>query len=66
MVLGLFHYEIANKIISKVVVIRLKPIISSFSSYKQCGFLEGHQIHEEIEASQEGLHTMKNYHLLQQ
>jgi hypothetical protein len=47
------------KIISKIIAIRLKPILSRFISPEQFGFLEGRQIHEAIGSAQEGLHTIK-------
>jgi len=47
------------KIISKVISIRLKVILSKHISREQFGFLKGRQIHEAIGVAQEGLHTIK-------
>ena len=51
------------KIISKVIAIRLKAILSEQISAEQFGFLEGHQIHEAIGVAQEGLHSIKTKRL---
>ena len=48
------------KVVSKVVAIRLKGILSQHISGEQFGFLEGRQIHEVIGVAQEGLHYIKN------
>jgi hypothetical protein len=47
------------KIISKVISLRLKDILSRHISGEQFGFLKGRQIHEAIGVAQEGLHSMK-------
>jgi hypothetical protein len=36
------------KIVAKIIARRLKPILLDSISQEQFGFLEGHQIHEEI------------------
>jgi hypothetical protein len=46
------------KIISKVLVVRLKPLLSNFILAEQFGFLEGRKIHESIGTTQEGLHSI--------
>jgi hypothetical protein len=45
------------KIISKIIAIRLNPILSRLISLEKFGFLERRKIHEAIVSSQEGLHT---------
>jgi len=47
------------KIIAKIITRRLKPLLLEAISKEQFGFLEGHQIHEAIGVSQEGLHSPK-------
>ena len=47
------------KIISKIIAIRFKLILSKFISSNQFGFLEGGKIHEAIGFSHEGLHIIK-------
>ena len=47
------------KIISKVIALRLKSVLSQHISSEQFGFLEGRQIHEAIGVAQEGLHSLK-------
>jgi len=47
------------KIISKVISLCLKDIISRHISNEQFGFMKGIQIHEDIRVAQEGLHNMK-------
>ena len=47
------------KIISKVIAVRLKSILSEHISAEQFGFLEGRQIHEAVGVAQEGLHSLK-------
>jgi hypothetical protein len=51
------------KIISKVIVVRLKTVLSEVISPEQFGFLKGCQIHEAIGSTQEGLHTIKTSHM---
>lgn len=51
------------KIISKIIVKRLKYILSEHISKEQFGFLEGRQIHEVIGVAREGLHSIKTKHL---
>jgi hypothetical protein len=46
------------KIISKVIVGRLKPIMSLAISSEQFGFLDGIQMHEAISIAQEGFCTI--------
>jgi len=48
------------KIISKVIAIRLKRVLSDNISMEQFGFLEGKQIHEAIGVAQEALHNINN------
>jgi len=47
------------KIISKVIAVRLKPLLSIVISSKQFRFLKGWLIHEAIGSAHEGLHTIK-------
>ena len=47
------------RIISKVIIVRIKPILSKNISQEQFGFLEGRQIHEAIGVAQEMLHSIK-------
>jgi hypothetical protein len=47
------------KIISKVIAIRLKIVLSDKISLEQFGILEGRQIHEAIGVAQEALHSIK-------
>ena len=47
------------KIIAKVIVVRLKPILSRCISNEQFGFLDGRQIHEAIGVAQETIHSVK-------
>ena len=51
------------KIISKVIALRMKVILSEQISAEQFGFLEGRQIHEAIGVAQEGLHSLKTKRL---
>jgi len=44
---------------AKLIAMCLKPILSNFISHEQFGFLKGHLIHEAIESTQEGLHSIK-------
>jgi hypothetical protein len=46
------------KKISKLIVNRLKDLLSDNISYEQFGFLKEHQIHEEINLAQEDLHSI--------
>jgi hypothetical protein len=52
------------KIISKVIVVRIKPLISNIISSKQFGFLKGRVIHEAIGTAQEGFHSVKASEIL--
>ena len=45
------------KVISKVLVVRLKPLLSNLILVEQFGFLEGKQTHEAIGTTQ-GLHSI--------
>jgi len=47
------------KIISKVLAMRIKPILRRYISFEQFRFIEGGLIHEAIGLAQEGLHTIK-------
>ena len=47
------------KLISKVIVVRLKPFLESHISKEQYGFLKNRQIVEPIGIAQETLHTVK-------
>lgn len=47
------------KIIAKVIVVRLKPILSKCISSEQFGFLDGRQIHEAIGVAQETIHSIR-------
>lgn len=47
------------KIIAKVIVVRLKPILSKCISNEQFGFLDDRQIHEAIGVAQETIHSVK-------
>eukprot|EP00253_Pinus_taeda_P029408 PITA_29408 len=47
------------KIISKVIALRIAPILSRNISMEQFGFLDGRQIHEAIGVAQEVTHSIK-------
>lgn len=47
------------KIIAKIIVVRLKPILSECISNEQFGFLDGRQIHEAIGVAQETIHSIR-------
>eukprot|EP00253_Pinus_taeda_P033725 PITA_33725 len=47
------------KIISKVIALRIAPILSRNISMEQFGFLDGRQIHEAIGVAQEVIHSVK-------
>lgn len=47
-----------NKIISKIISNRLKPILFDHISLENFSFLENRQIHESIGVAQEGIHSM--------
>ena len=47
------------KLISKVIVVRLKPFLDSHISIEQFGFLKNRQIVEPIGIVQEALHSVK-------
>eukprot|EP00253_Pinus_taeda_P006943 PITA_06943 len=47
------------KIITKVIAVWLKPILSRCISNEQFGFLDGRQIHEAIGVAQETIHSVK-------
>ena len=51
------------KIISKVIVKRLKDVLSTHISKEQFGFLEGRQMYEAIGVAREGLHNIKSKHM---
>lgn len=46
------------KIFSKVIIVRLKKVVSKVISAEQFGFLEGRYIHEAIGSAQEVLHSI--------
>eukprot|EP00253_Pinus_taeda_P032275 PITA_32275 len=47
------------KIISKIIAIYIKPILSKMISNENFAFLNHRQIHEAIRTAQEGIHSMK-------
>jgi hypothetical protein len=49
----------AFKIISKILAMRIKPLLSKYITPEQFGFLEGRLIHEAIGSAQEALHSIK-------
>lgn len=51
--------NVTYKVVAKIITRRLKNIMSKVISWEQFGFLEGRQIHEAIEVSQEGIHSQK-------
>eukprot|EP01018_Ginkgo_biloba_P022058 Gb_03022 [translate_table: standard] len=51
------------KIVSKVIAMRVKKLLSKSISGEQFGFVEGRQIHEAIGVAQEGLHSIKTRRL---
>jgi hypothetical protein len=51
--------NLVYKVISKVIVVRIKPILSKALSAEQLGFLEGRQIHDAIGTTHECLHSIK-------
>lgn len=52
-------YNCIYKIISKIIVNHLKPILSEFISPEQFDFLEHGKIHEAFGTTQEVLHSIK-------
>ena len=48
------------KLISKVIVVRLKPSLDKHISREQFGFLKNRQIVEPIGITQEALHSLKS------
>jgi retron-type reverse transcriptase len=50
-------------IISKIIALRFKNILSKLISTKQFGFLNGRKIHDAIRVAQEGMHTIKTQKL---
>jgi hypothetical protein len=52
------------KIVSKVIALGLKPVLSSYISEEQFGFLQGSQIREAIGSAQELIHSIKSCHIL--
>jgi len=46
------------KIISKIISHRIKGILSENIFNEQFGFLQGKQIHQDIDIAQEGLHSI--------
>jgi hypothetical protein len=51
--------NLCYKIIAKIIAIRIRPILSQFSSAEKLGFLKGRQILDEIGTTQECLHSIK-------
>jgi hypothetical protein len=51
--------NLCYKLISKIIAIRIKPILSRFLSKEQLGFLKGRQIIDAIGTTQECLHSIK-------
>lgn len=51
--------NLVYKIVSKIIVGRLKPVLSKFITPEQFGFLEDHQIHDDVGITQELLHSIK-------
>eukprot|EP00253_Pinus_taeda_P016222 PITA_16222 len=47
------------KIIAKIIVVRLKPVLSRSISSEQFGFLDGRQIHETKGVAQETIHSIR-------
>eukprot|EP00253_Pinus_taeda_P036400 PITA_36400 len=47
------------KIIAKIIVVRLKPVLSRNISSEQFSFLDGRQIHEAIGVAQETIHSLR-------
>jgi hypothetical protein len=52
--------NLVYNIISKVIAIRIKPILSKSLSVEQLGFLEGRQIQDAIVTTHKCLHRIKN------
>jgi hypothetical protein len=52
--------NLCYKLISKIIAIRIKPILSRFLSQEQLGFLKGRQIIDAIGTAQECLHSIKS------
>jgi ribonuclease HI len=52
--------NLCYKLISKIIVNRIKPILSHFLSNEQLGFLKGRQILDAIGTTQECLHSIKS------
>jgi hypothetical protein len=50
---------VVYKIISKVTVNRLKPLLPTFISYEHVSFVEGREILDNIIQAHEIIHTLK-------
>ena len=57
-------YNYVYRVISKVLAFGLKSLLSRCISPKKFGFLEGCQIHEYIQSTRQGLHSIKVKHIL--
>ena len=53
-------YKIIYIIISNVIALRIKPILSEIISEEQFGFLYNRQIHDLVSLAQEAVHNIKN------
>jgi hypothetical protein len=51
--------NVIYKLISNIIALRLKPIMSTIISEEQFRFLQGRQIHDTISLAQEALHSIK-------
>jgi hypothetical protein len=52
--------NLCYKLISKIIALRIKPILSRSLSSEQLGFLKGRQILDAIGTTQECLHNIKH------
>lgn len=60
----IFLCNMVDKIIAKIIAMRIKPLLSRVISTKQFGFLNHRHIHEVVGSSQEALHTVKTQKIL--
>jgi hypothetical protein len=49
------------KMHSKIIAMRLMPLLSNYITQEQFGFVKERLIHEAIGATQEGIHTIKTH-----
>ena len=52
--------NVVYKIFTKLIVERIKPLLSTLISLKQGGFVEGRQILDDVVVAMEAIHSMAN------